>query len=157
VSTAEQPSVTVIMPIRNEGRFIERSLDAVLAQDYPAELVQVLVADGRSTDNTRDVVRDKALAHPERRIELVDNPGGIVPTGFNAALASADGKEVAFGSHSGLDVGKAVVGLIVTGESASFIPDGLVLAFEVWLAPVMLPAPDATAKVTVTPCTGLPS
>jgi len=94
VSTAEQPSVTVIMPIRNEGPFIERSLDAVLAQDYPAELVQVLVADGRSTDNTRDVVRDKALAHPERRIELVDNPGGIVPTGFNAALASADGKVI---------------------------------------------------------------
>jgi len=86
--------VTVIMPVRNEGRFIDRSLDAVLAQDYPAELVQVLVADGRSTDNTRDVVRDSALAHPERRIELVDNPGGIVPTGFNAALARADGEVI---------------------------------------------------------------
>jgi succinoglycan biosynthesis protein ExoA len=94
VSTAEQPSVTVIMPIRNEGQFIGRSLDAVLAQDYPAELVQVLVADGRSTDQTRELVRDRAGAHPSRRIELVDNPGGIVPTGFNAALARADGEVI---------------------------------------------------------------
>ena len=39
----DRPLVTVIMPIRNEEAFIERSLGAVLAQDYPADRVQVLV------------------------------------------------------------------------------------------------------------------
>ena len=41
------------MPIRNEAAFIARSLGAVLDQDYPADRMQVLVADGMSDDATR--------------------------------------------------------------------------------------------------------
>ena len=80
------------MPVRNEEGFIARSLSAVLDQDYPPELVQVLVADGMSDDRTRAIV--DALAGPARPApcEIVDNPGGIVPTGFNAALARATGE-----------------------------------------------------------------
>ncbi|MCO5185312.1 MAG: hypothetical protein M9965_15410 [Anaerolineae bacterium] len=33
------PFVTIVMPVRNEGAYIKRSLDAVLAQDYPARTV----------------------------------------------------------------------------------------------------------------------
>lgn len=92
--TAGRPTVSVIMPIRNEGAFITRSLGAVLDQDYPAELVQVLVADGMSDDGTREAVAELARAHPARAVELVDNPGRIVPTGFNAALLRARGEVV---------------------------------------------------------------
>ena len=88
------PTVSVIMPIRNEEVFIDRSLGAVLGQDYPAELVQVLVADGMSDDRTREIVEEMARAHPEHTVEIVDNPGRIVPTGFNAALARARGDVV---------------------------------------------------------------
>ena len=56
LATDTRPTVTVIMPIRNEGAFIARSLAAVLGQDYPAELLQVLVADGMSDDYTREIV-----------------------------------------------------------------------------------------------------
>lgn len=91
VGTGERPPVTVIMPIRNEGAFITRSLGAVLEQDYPAELMQVLVADGMSDDGTREMVAELARTHPDHTVELVDNPGRIVPTGFNAALARARG------------------------------------------------------------------
>jgi succinoglycan biosynthesis protein ExoA len=86
------PSVSVIMPIRNEAAFIHRSLGAVLAQDYPADRLEVLVADGMSSDNTRQIITDLAAAHPAIRVQIVDNPGGIVPTGFNAALAQARGE-----------------------------------------------------------------
>lgn len=89
--TAEPPLVTVVMPIRNEQAFIERSLGAVLAQDYPAARMQVLVADGMSDDATREVVAELARAHPDHAVEIVDNPGRIVPTGFNAALERASG------------------------------------------------------------------
>jgi glycosyltransferase involved in cell wall biosynthesis len=89
--TGERPAVTVIMPIRNEGAFITRSLGAVLDQDYPAELMQVLVADGMSDDGTREMVVELARTHPDHDVELVDNPGRIVPTGFNAALDRARG------------------------------------------------------------------
>ena len=87
----DRPLVTVIMPIRNEAAFIERSLGAVLAQDYPAERVQVLVADGMSDDATREVVARVASAPGVAEVEIVDNPGRIVPTGFNAALDRARG------------------------------------------------------------------
>jgi len=85
-----RPFVTVIMPIRNEADFIARSLGAVVAQDYPADRMDVLVADGMSTDGTRAIVQAAArtAAFP---VTIIDNPGGIVPTGWNAALQAARG------------------------------------------------------------------
>jgi cellulose synthase/poly-beta-1,6-N-acetylglucosamine synthase-like glycosyltransferase len=88
------PRVTVIMPIRNEASFIERSLGAVLAQDYPGDRLEVLVADGRSTDATRERVEALARRRPEVAVAVVDNPGGIVPTGMNAAIARATGEVI---------------------------------------------------------------
>lgn len=84
------PFVSVVMPVRDEAGFIERSLGAVLAQDYPAGRMEVIVADGMSRDSTRDLVR--AAADRDPRVRLVDNPGRIAPTGLNAALAQARGQ-----------------------------------------------------------------
>ena len=89
--SATRPAVTVIMPIRNEASFIERSLGAVLTQDYPAGKLEVLVADGRSTDATRERVIELGRGAPHVRVAVVDNPGRIVPTGMNACLAVARG------------------------------------------------------------------
>ncbi len=89
-----RPPVTIIMPIRNEADFIARSLGAVLAQDYPAELIDILIADGMSDDGTREIVGEIASAHPARRLALIDNPGQIVPTGLNTALKVAQGEIV---------------------------------------------------------------
>ena len=91
---ADRLPVTVIMPIRNEAAFIARSLGAVLDQDYPADRMQVLVADGMSDDATRAIVEEIAATHPAHTVEIVDNPGGVVPTGFNAALSRARGEIV---------------------------------------------------------------
>jgi GT2 family glycosyltransferase len=82
------------MPIRNEGAFIDKSLGAVVDQDFPPERVQILVADGRSTDDTRARVQDLARRRPGLTVEIVDNAGGIVPTGMNAALQRATGDVV---------------------------------------------------------------
>ncbi|MGH9365054.1 MAG: glycosyltransferase [Thermoanaerobaculia bacterium] len=54
---AEMPFVSVVMPIRGEEDFIERSLRAVLGQTYPSVRMEVFVADGMSTDSTRERVR----------------------------------------------------------------------------------------------------
>jgi glycosyltransferase involved in cell wall biosynthesis len=85
------PFVSVIMPIRNEAAFIERSLGAVLRQDYPADLMEVIIADGMSSDGTRDIIRQIEEREPHVAISVVDNPQQIVPTGFNAALHVAKG------------------------------------------------------------------
>ncbi len=86
------PLVTVIMPIRNEADFIDRSLGAVLAQDYPTSSLEILIADGRSTDATRQRVESIRERHPN--VRLLDNAGRIVSTGINAALAEARGEVI---------------------------------------------------------------
>jgi glycosyltransferase involved in cell wall biosynthesis len=86
------PFVTLIMPIRNEAGFIASSLGAVLEQDYPHDRMEVLIADGMSTDETRHVIACLAKAYPGIRVTVLDNPGKIVPTGMNAALARAQGE-----------------------------------------------------------------
>lgn len=83
------PFVSVIMPIRNESAYIERSLGAVLAQDYPANCLEILVIDGLSDDGTREIV----LAHQanHRNIQLVDNHARIVPPAMNLGIRRAKG------------------------------------------------------------------
>ncbi len=79
--------VTVIMPIRNEANYIERSLSAVLAQDYPPDQMEIIVVDGMSTDDTQNIVRSFQSRHAN--LQLIDNPGKIVATGLNTAVAQA--------------------------------------------------------------------
>jgi succinoglycan biosynthesis protein ExoA len=92
--TNTSPFVTVIMPIRNEVDFIERSLGAILTQDYPHSRMEVLISDGMSTDSTRVVIQDLAAKHADVSLKIIDNPGRIVPTGFNLALKQRKGEIV---------------------------------------------------------------
>ena len=48
--------VSIIVPCRNEEKFIGRCLDSIIAQDYPGESLEVLVVDGMSEDGTRGIV-----------------------------------------------------------------------------------------------------
>ena len=104
------PLVTVIIPVRNERAFVERSLRSVLAQDYSLERLQVLVVDGMSSDGTRQVVlrlleqcrKSSDDEEPKKdhasgcckslgSIRLLDNPSAIVPTALNIGLDHAGG------------------------------------------------------------------
>ncbi len=87
---ADQPTISVIMPIRNEGRSIRAAVESVTAQDYPADRIEILVVDGCSTDDTRQQVA--AVGDP--RIRILDNPAGIVPTALNLGLAHASGSVI---------------------------------------------------------------
>lgn len=89
MKTADLPLVTVMMPIRNEARFIEKSLCAVIAQDYPTERMEILVVDGLSNDGTCAIVRK--IAGQDPRIRLIENPERIVPTALNQSIRAARG------------------------------------------------------------------
>jgi glycosyltransferase involved in cell wall biosynthesis len=84
------PRVTVIVPCRNEERYIGACLDSIVATAYPVDRIEVLVVDGRSTDHTRAIVE----RYVERYawITLVDNPKRIVPTGLNLGISGATGE-----------------------------------------------------------------
>jgi glycosyltransferase involved in cell wall biosynthesis len=80
------------MPVRNEATYIAQMVSALLAQEYPAERFELIVADGMSTDGTRDVLAALELAHS--RLIVIDNPDRIVSTGLNAALELSCGEIV---------------------------------------------------------------
>lgn len=85
------PFISILIPLHNEAGFIEYSLGAVLAQDYPLEFIEILVIDGFSTDKTREIIAQLATQHPLVRLCVIDNPGRIVPTGMNIALRETKG------------------------------------------------------------------
>ncbi len=87
------PFVSVIMPVRNEGIFIERSLKAVLDQTYPANLMEVVIADGMSTDDTRERIK-RLAGSGQSVVKIVDNEKRIAPSGLNRALEQAKGEIV---------------------------------------------------------------
>ncbi|WP_299028602.1 glycosyltransferase family 2 protein [uncultured Thermanaerothrix sp.] len=84
-------SVSVIVPCYNEEAHIRFLLEALVQQTYPLDHLEVIIADGMSTDHTREVIAQFAQAHPELRIRLVDNPKRIIPAALNAGLAVARG------------------------------------------------------------------
>ncbi len=89
---SQAPFVSVVMPIRNEAPYIASNLRAILSQAYPADRFEVLVADGMSTDGTREVVESLAARDP--RLRFLDNPGKIVSSGLNRAIAQARGEVI---------------------------------------------------------------
>ncbi len=66
------PPITVIIPARNEEANIERCLRSLLAQDYPANRLKVLVIDDHSADDTAAIVRAIATQHPQ--VSLISSP-----------------------------------------------------------------------------------
>lgn len=83
-----RPFISVVIPARNEEATIERAIAPLLAERVDAD-VEVIVADGRSTDRTRQLVEALALGDP--RVRLVDNPARITPEGLNAAIRASRG------------------------------------------------------------------
>jgi GT2 family glycosyltransferase len=83
------PFVTVIVPVRNEDRFLDATLRPLLRQRYPAERFEVIVADGQSEDDTVAVVRRLQADHPNLR--LVYNPRRLSSAGRNLGVRAARG------------------------------------------------------------------
>jgi len=93
------PLVSIIVPCRNEERFVDRCLDSIIAQDYPKDKLEVLVVDGMSEDGTREIVEEYAKRHPF--IRLLDNPEKITPCAFNLGIKRAKGSFIAIvGAHN---------------------------------------------------------
>ena len=81
--------VSVIIPCRNEEKYIEECLNSVINQDYPKEKLEVLVVDGMSEDRTREVIEKYTKQYPF--IKLLNNPKKITPVAFNIGVKQAKG------------------------------------------------------------------
>jgi succinoglycan biosynthesis protein ExoA len=92
VESTPFPVVSIIIPVRNERKSITACLDGVLAQDYPQDRLEVLIADGMSDDGSRAILAD--FCARDCRVRVIDNPGRIVSTGLNAAIRQAQGEVI---------------------------------------------------------------
>lgn len=81
--------LSVICPIYNEERYIEACIESIVAQDFPKDNLEVIFADGMSTDRTREIVAAYATKHSF--IRMIDNPQRIVPPALNAAIKASKG------------------------------------------------------------------
>lgn len=84
-------NISIIIPVYNEEKYIERCLDSVAAQTYPKENTEVLVVDGMSTDRTRE----KVQAYCDKlNIKILDNQKRIVTYALNLAIENATGEYI---------------------------------------------------------------
>ncbi|MGO9114285.1 MAG: glycosyltransferase family 2 protein [Thermoguttaceae bacterium] len=87
-----QPLVSVIVPCRNEGRWIAACLQSIFDNDYPKDCLEVLVVDGMSSDGTRQAIEPFAAKYP--RLRLVSNEKKITPAAMNLGIAAASGSVI---------------------------------------------------------------
>ena len=96
------PRVSAIVATHNEEKFIERCVLSVLEGTFPHDQLEIVVADGMSTDRTRDIVQGLARQHP--CVRLIDNPERIAPTAFNRAIKASRGDTILLlSAHSQID------------------------------------------------------
>ena len=86
------PSVSIIIPCYNEQTTISTLLEAIYAQNYPHKNLELIIADGMSTDGTRAKIAEFANSHPDLRITVVDNTRRHIPAGLNRALKETQGE-----------------------------------------------------------------
>jgi succinoglycan biosynthesis protein ExoA len=83
--------VSVIVPCYNEQATICQLLDAIYNQTYPKNELEVVIADGLSTDQTRTVITEYQVQHPDLEIRVIDNNLRVIPSGLNRAIEAAKG------------------------------------------------------------------
>lgn len=88
--------LSIVVPIRNEERFILDTLRQLKKQNYQKDRYEILVVDGMSTDNTSNIVKEFIAAHPEQNIKLFENPGQLSSRARNVGARNAQGEIIAF-------------------------------------------------------------
>jgi len=81
--------ISIVIPMRNEERFIGKCLDSILTSDFATHSYEILVVDGCSTDRSRAIVEQRSAASPA--IRLLRNPNRTTPIGLNLGIRHALG------------------------------------------------------------------
>src|SRR5579863_10299340 len=84
--------VSVVVPCRNEIRFIRGFLNSIMRQDTAGMDLEILIADGLSGDGTREVLDRHEKNYP--RLRVIENRAKIASTGLNAAIRAAKGEVI---------------------------------------------------------------
>ncbi len=84
--------ISIIVPARNEERYIGACLDSIIACDYPKASLEVMIIDGMSSDRTVEIVRSYARQYPF--VKLLENPRKTAPHAMNIGIRQAEGESI---------------------------------------------------------------
>ncbi|HUS49472.1 MAG TPA: glycosyltransferase family 2 protein [Candidatus Paceibacterota bacterium] len=87
-----QPFVSIIIPSKNEKKFILRCLGSITENDYPKDKMEILVVDGMSRDGTRELVKEYSAKYSF--IKILDNPREIKAPALNKGIKEARGEVI---------------------------------------------------------------
>jgi len=85
--------VSVIVPMRNEGNYVEKCMKSILSQDFPLEKLEVIVVDGLSEDKSQEFVKYYAKMYPDT-VRLFENVNKTVPFAMNIGIKKSVGKYI---------------------------------------------------------------
>ena len=86
------PLVSVIIPCRNEAKFIANCLESILKQSYPKDKMEILVIDGMSGDKTREIIEKLKAKNEKLKIKVLDNPKKFTPFALNIGIKNSKGE-----------------------------------------------------------------
>lgn len=90
------PEVSIVIPARNEERYIAAALASVAAQRWLPEQLEVVVVDNASTDATAEAARTFAETAPHLAITVLHEPGVGVSRAKNRGARAARGRWLIF-------------------------------------------------------------
>ncbi|MFH1685948.1 MAG: glycosyltransferase [bacterium] len=79
--------IAILMPVLNEETFIGQTLDQIYMQDFPMDRVEIVVADGGSTDRTREIV--EGFRSRFGSLKILDNPRRLASSGRNLGVKNS--------------------------------------------------------------------
>lgn len=85
--------VSVIIPVRNEEKYIDKCIKSIINQDYPLKNIEVIFVDGLSQDNTREIILSYISEYPQI-IKLLKNEHKTVPFAMNIGIHDSVGKYI---------------------------------------------------------------
>jgi GT2 family glycosyltransferase len=121
----DRPFVTIAITSKEDEARIDACLRCALAQDYPTDRLEIIVADAMSMDATREVVL--RAADQDARVRLIDNPDRTRAAALNVAVRRGRGDIVVpmdpGGDYAKTHVSKCVDALSVTpAEHVAIVP-----------------------------------
>ena len=88
--TGQLPVVSIVVPVKDEGRYIEQLMESIAAQDYARSLIEVIVVDDGSTDHTAELAGHYAT-FDWSSFQVVKNRGQGTAAARNTGIAIAKG------------------------------------------------------------------
>lgn len=84
--------ITIIIPCRNEESNVSNAIQSILENEYPQELIEIIIYDGLSTDNSKSII--ESFVHKYPNIQYRENLNKVTPSAFNDGILNSNSEYI---------------------------------------------------------------